>query len=64
SLQGQYVFGKIKFSIFADNLLNNKYISDAWVYRARFADGSADYIEDGFFPQAKLNVILKISYSF
>lgn len=64
SAQAEYSLGKIKFAIFVDNMLNRKYVADAWVYRARFADGSADYVEDGMFPQAGINGILKVSYTF
>lgn len=55
---------RIVFSIYVDNILNNKYISNAWVYRAVFADGSEPYIEEGFFPQATINCIGKIALVF
>lgn len=54
----------IVFSVYIDNILNNKYISNAWVYRALFADNSNPYIEEGFFPQATTNVIGKIALRF
>ncbi len=59
-----YKWKNIGISIYADNLLNHKYVADAWVYRATFADGSADYIEAGFFPQARFNLLLKLEYGF
>jgi iron complex outermembrane receptor protein len=47
-----------------NNLFDRQYLSSAWVYRAVFEDGSPDYIENGFFPQAGRNVIGKITVSF
>jgi iron complex outermembrane receptor protein len=47
-----------------NNLFDRQYITSAWVYRAVFSDGSPDYIEDGFFPQAGRNVIGKLTISF
>ncbi|MDD2595561.1 MAG: TonB-dependent receptor plug domain-containing protein [Bacteroidales bacterium] len=64
ALQAHYSLSKIKFSIFVDNLLNRKYAADAWVYRAVFANGASDYIEEGLFPQAGINAMLKVSYTF
>lgn len=64
SAQAEYSIGKVKFAIFVDNMLNRKYVADAWVYRASFADGSDDYVEDGLFPQAGINAMLKVSYCF
>jgi iron complex outermembrane receptor protein len=47
-----------------NNIFDKQYITSAWVYRAVFADGSPDYIENGFFPQAGRNVIGKLTISF
>ncbi|MDR0725352.1 MAG: TonB-dependent receptor [Prevotellaceae bacterium] len=47
-----------------NNVFDKQYISSAWVYRAVFTDGSPDYIENGFFPQAGRNVIGKLTISF
>jgi iron complex outermembrane receptor protein len=47
-----------------NNVFDEQYITSAWVYRAIFADGSPDYIEDGFFPQAGRNIIGKLTISF
>jgi iron complex outermembrane receptor protein len=51
-------------SLFIDNLFNQRYIDNAWVYRAAFADGSPDYIETGLFPQAETNFTLSLSLKF
>ena len=51
-------------SLYVDNLFNRKYIDNAWVYRAAFADGSPDYTETGLFPQAEINFTLSLSIRF
>ena len=56
--------GDFTLSLFVDNLLNRKYFSNAWVYNAGFADGSALYIEEGLFPQAEINFNIKASFRF
>lgn len=53
----------IAASFFVDNLLNRMYYSHGWVYSAEFSDGKS-YLEEGLYPQAGINFILKISYSF
>jgi iron complex outermembrane receptor protein len=47
-----------------NNIFDRQYISSAWIYRAVFTDGSPDYIENGFFPQAGRNVIGKLTLAF
>lgn len=54
----------LTLSLFVNNVLNNKYLSSAWVYRANFNDGSKPYIEEGFFPQAETNFIIKLAVNF
>lgn len=49
--QAEYAFRKIKFAIFANNLLNRKYVADAW----------SDGVFEGFFPQAEFNFNIKIT---
>jgi iron complex outermembrane receptor protein len=44
-----------------NNIFDRQYITSAWVYRAVFTDGTPDYIENGFFPQAGRNVIGKLT---
>lgn len=58
-----YSFKNVSFSVFVDNMLNRRYVSSAWVYRALFEDGS-EYLEEGFFPQATTNFIVKMTVSF
>lgn len=56
--------GKLTIGAYCNNLLNRDYYSDAWVYRALFADGSPEYIEEGLFPQALRNYSVKIRLEF
>ena len=44
----------VKLSIFVDNLLNKKYVADAWAYGD----------EVGYFPQALRNGMVKLSFAF
>lgn len=53
SASAEYSFDKLKLSIFADNLFNSEYVADAWSY----GDSC------GYFPQAPINAMVKISYS-
>lgn len=52
SASAEYSFDKLKLSIFADNLLNREYVADAWSY--------GDYC--GYYPQAPINAMIRISY--
>ena len=49
----QKVFKTLDFTLTVNNLLNRKYCSNGWVYRA-WTCGS-EYLEDGYFPQAGIN---------
>ena len=56
--------GRLTIGAYCNNLLNRDYYADAWIYRARFADGSLAYKEEGVFPQALRNFSLKLSLEF
>lgn len=47
-------FGPFKVSGYVNNLLNSKYIADAWAYGD----------DCGYFPAAPINGLLKLSYRF
>jgi len=47
-----------------NNILNESYISNAWIYRAKFADSSPDYIEDGYYPQVTRNFLVRLGIEF
>ena len=55
---------KLRISFCVDNLLNRKYYSYGWIYRAVFDDGSDDYIEKGVYAQATIHFIGKIQFTF
>ena len=54
----QNLFKTLNFNLAINNISNNKYCSNAWVYRANV--GGEEYIEDGYFPQAGINIMLGI----
>jgi iron complex outermembrane recepter protein len=58
SVQG----GTLGIGLYVNNLLNAKYYADAWVYRAMV--GGSEYQEEGLFPQAPRNALLKVTLSF
>lgn len=55
--------GTLGIGLYVKNLFNRKYYADAWVYRAYFEDGGW-YQEEGLFPQATRNCMIKLSYRF
>ncbi len=56
--------GKLGLAGYVQNLLNNRYYADAWVYRAHFTADDSWYQEEGVFPQAPTNFMVKLTYSF
>ena len=58
SVQG----GTLGIGLYINNLLNAKYYADAWVYRAMV--GGSEYQEEGLFPQAPRNLLLKVTLTF
>lgn len=56
--------GKLSLRAYVNNLLDRKYYSDVWVYRAYCRDTDKYYQEEGVFPQAGINMMLSVSYSF
>ena len=55
--------GSLGCGLYVNNLLGREYYADAWVYRAYFQEDGW-YQEEGVFPQAKRNFIVKLTYSF
>ncbi|MFA6770235.1 MAG: TonB-dependent receptor, partial [Bacteroidales bacterium] len=53
----------IDIHFFIDNLFDNMYFSNGWVYKAQFTDGSK-YLEEGVYPQAGINFTAKVSLRF
>jgi iron complex outermembrane receptor protein len=54
----------INLQLFVNNLFNQKYVVNAWVYRAKFENDGSEYREDGFFPQAGTNFMVKLGVEF
>ena len=54
----QNLFKMLNFNLAINNIFNNKYCSNAWVYKALV--GGTEYIEDGYFPQAGINFMFGI----
>lgn len=53
----------LTFQFGVNNIFNEKYIANAWIYRAEFRDGT-QYVEDGLFPQALRNYWGRLSIRF
>ncbi len=53
---------EISFSLMANNILSEKYESNAWIYRYYY-DGK-EYFMDGYFPQAPVNFLAGVSLKF
>ena len=54
----------LSFSLHVNNLFNNLYYADAWVWRAYFQESDNWYSETGVFPQAPANFMLKVAINF
>ena len=55
----------VNLQLMVNNLLNEQYIANGWVYRAVFNDGvTPEYREDGFFPQAGINFMARVLVEF
>ena len=54
----------LTFSFHVQNLFNNMYYADAWLWRAYFQQENAFYAETGIYPQAPVNFMLKVAWRF
>ena len=54
----------LAFSLHVNNLFNNMYYADAWVWRAYFQESDSWYSETGIFPQAPANFMFKVAFKF
>ncbi|HSH50300.1 MAG TPA: TonB-dependent receptor plug domain-containing protein, partial [Bacteroidales bacterium] len=52
----------IKFNIMINNIFDHQYESNAWAYR--YILGGEEYVMDGYFPQAGINLIGGITLKF
>ena len=54
----------LRFSIHVNNLFNNMYYADAWLWRA-YSQQEDDYISSvGIYPQAPANLMFKVAWNF
>ena len=54
----------LSFSFHVNNLFNNIYYADAWLWRAYFQQEDDYYSEIGIYPQAPANLMFKVAYRF
>ena len=55
--------GSLGLGLYVNNVLDRLYYADAWVYRA-FFEQDGWYQEEGVFPQAPRNFMVKLTYRF
>ncbi|MBU8892424.1 MAG: TonB-dependent receptor [Bacteroidales bacterium] len=53
---------EIGFNLLINNIFNHEYESNAWVYR--YLLGNTEYLMDGYFPQAGINLLGGITLKF
>ena len=56
--------GVIGLSAYVNNALNAKYYADVWVGRSYLKAEDVIYQEEGVFPQAPVNFMFKVNYTF
>jgi iron complex outermembrane receptor protein len=56
------IFNDINFQLAVNNLFNEKYETNAWVYK--YTEGGSLKIMDGYFPQAGINFMFKVGIKF
>jgi hypothetical protein len=54
----------MRLEVIVNNVLNENYVANGWVYRAAFANGSPEYREDGLYPQAGINFMTRLAMEF
>ena len=55
---------RLSMSFHINNLFNRIYYADAWLWRAYFKEDYSYYSEIGIYPQAPLNCMFRLAYSF
>lgn len=56
--------GNIDLQLVVNNILNKRYVANAWVATDKFADGSAPIVYTGYYPQATRNFMVKLGIRF
>ena len=59
-----YEISSLAFAFHVHNLFNRKYYADAWLWRAYFKQEDMYYSDEGIYPQAPINCMLKVSWKF
>ena len=54
----------INVQLVVNNVLNNLYLANAWVYRYKYEGDDTELRDDGFFPQAGRNFMVKLGVEF
>ena len=54
----------LSFSLHINNLFNRMYYADAWLWRAYFQQEDSFYDDIGIYPQAPMNAMFKVSWTF
>ena len=62
TLPGNRFFREIGFNLSVNNILNEKYETNAWIYRYYY--GGEEFSMDGFFPQAGTHILGGVSFLF
>jgi iron complex outermembrane receptor protein len=55
-------FKEMTFQFLINNVLNQKYETNAWVYK--YSEGGSLHVMDGYFPQARRNYMLRVDLKF
>jgi iron complex outermembrane receptor protein len=56
------IFKEMNFQFVINNLFDNKYETNAWVYK--YIEGGSLRTMDGYFPQAGINYMFKVGLKF
>jgi iron complex outermembrane recepter protein len=56
------IFKELNFQFVINNLFDNKYETNAWVYK--YIEGGSLHAMDGYFPQAGINYMFKVGLKF
>lgn len=56
--------GNIDLQLVVNNILNKRYVANAWVATDMFADNSAPIVYTGYYPQATRNFMVKLGIRF
>ncbi len=58
------LFEQLQISLMLNNILDEQYITNAWVYNGIFGNGKPIALDDGYFPQAGRHYLLGVNIRF